>query len=539
MNKKGKKQRYRGKAVYPVIICYLLAFIFIGGLACWFAYQEKEGEILSRIDMTLTRLVNEYNDISGGFWQIYMPIFEDFSTYYSLYDYFTAEKASDLDGIEKLELMRILSQMAARDDRLLWIAVISDMREINYVFFPGNTLLLPIPRGFPYLEDLALKSSRMEIFGAREVAGLNIRYKGFAISGGIPTGYGSGNILAGYGIEMFEQICGDHGMPLKTLGFAVEADGRQIFEYFPRKTRENLYIRFAPQNPTRSTIYCTVSPEELFFLYSANSFRILAFALFALIFISILAVNLKKSGDRAYYYELKQHDAELSELQTKFNPHFLYNSLEIFRVRCQKNGDHETAELITQLAGIFRGFIGSKTFIPIQEELAFCKRYLALFHARYGESVRILYDIDTPVLQYGIIRNVFPPLIENYFVHAFDAAKDDNFIIFRGRVESEQTLLITVEDNGQGMTEEQLAILNGGFREKAAKEYDSYGLKNLHQRLKLFYGDLYGIMVRSNEDRGLSVEIRIARMTCEEYYNSHYDKRVKEPARKRKSTTSP
>jgi hypothetical protein len=520
MKKGGKERRYHGNAVYPVIGCCLLTLILVGGIACWFAYQEKEGEILSRIDMTLTRLVNEYNDISGGFWQIYMPIFEAQSSYYALYDYFAAEKAPDLDGIGKLELMRILSQMAARDDRLLWIAVISDMREINYIFFPEKTLLLSIPPGFPYFDDLARKSSRMEIFGVEEVTGLNIRYKGFAISGGIPTGYGGGNILAGYGIEMFEQICGEHGMPLRTLGFAVEADGRRIFEYHPRETRGNLYTRFAPQNPTRSDIYCTVSPEELFLFYSANSFRIAAFVLFALVFISILAVNLKKSSDRAYYYELKQRDSELSELQTKFNPHFLYNSLEIFRVRCQKNGDHETAELITQLAGIFRGFIGSKTFIPIQEELAFGKRYLALFRARYGESVRILYDIDTPVLQYGIIRNVFPPLIENYFVHAFDAARDDNFIIFRGRVESEKTLLISVGDNGQGMTEGQLAALNGGFREKAAAEYDGYGLKNLHQRIKLFYGDQYGIAVRSNEDRGLSIDIRIAKMTCEKYYDS-------------------
>jgi hypothetical protein len=524
MKEDGKQRRYRGKAVYPLVACYLLTLIFIGGAACWFAYQEKEGEILSRIDMTLTRLVNEYNDISGGFWQIYMPIFEDQRSYYSLYDYFTAEKAPDLDGVEKLELMRILNQMAARDDRLLWIAVVSDMREINYIFFPEKSLLLPIPPGFPYFDDLARKSSRMEIFGAKEAAGLDIPYKGFAISGGIPTGYGRGNILAGYGIEMFEQICRDHGMPLRTLGFTVEADGRRIFEYHPREIKENLYTRFAPQNPTMSDIYCTVSPDELFFFYSANSFGISAFVLFALIFISILAGYLKKSGDRAYYYELKQRDAELSELQSKFNPHFLYNSLEIFRVRCQKNGDHETAELITQLAGIFRGFIGSKTFIPIREELAFGKRYLALFRARYGESVRILYDIDTPVLQYGIIRNVFPPLIENYFTHAFDTARDDNFIIFRGRVESEKTVLISVEDNGQGMEEGRLAALNGGFREKAAVEYESYGLKNLHQRLRLFYGDQYGIMVRSNEDRGLSVEIRIAKMTCEEYYNSHYEK---------------
>ncbi|GHV07904.1 hypothetical protein FACS189485_18810 [Spirochaetia bacterium] len=519
-----KKAEYHRNAVYLLVACYLLILIPIGGTACWFAYQEKEGEILSRIDMTLTRLANEYHDITNGFWQIYMPVFENQNAYYSLGDYFSVQESPDLNALEKMELKQILNQMAARNDRIQWIAVISDVREINYIFFPAQSVLQSIPPDFPYLDDLAHKESQMEVFGVKEVASFDAVYKGLAISGGIPVKTGRGGILAGYGTGMLEQICGDHGIPLKTLGFTIEADGHHIFNYYPAETTEHVYSRFAPKNSTRSDIYCVVSPNELFFFYSANSFRISAFILFALIFISILTVNLKKNGDRAYYYELKQRDAELSELQTKFNPHFLYNSLEIFRARCQKNGDKETADLITQLAGIFRGFIGSKTFISIREELAFSKRYLALFQARYGESVRILYDIDTPVLQYGIIRNVFPSLIENYFIHGFDTAKGDNFIIFRGKIESEKTILISVEDNGQGMPEGQLAALNDRLREKASMEHESYGLKNLHQRLWLFYGDQYGIMVRPNEGDGLSVEIRIARMTCEEYDSSSYEK---------------
>ncbi|MDR1765746.1 MAG: histidine kinase [Lachnospiraceae bacterium] len=67
-------------------------------------------------------------------------------------------------------------------------------------------------------------------------------------------------------------------------------------------------------------------------------------------------------------YRLKQKEAELSELQSKFHPHCLYNTLEMIRSRCYQNGDNETAELIYQLAGIFRGFVSSKTLIPLQEE---------------------------------------------------------------------------------------------------------------------------------------------------------------------------
>jgi hypothetical protein len=512
-----KKRNGRNNAVYLLIACYLLILIPIGGMACWFAYQEKKREILSRIDITLTRLVNEYHDITREFWQIYMPVFEDQASYHSLRNYFAAGKAPDLDSIGKLELMQILKRMTVRNDRVQWIAVISDARESNYIFFPERNLLQLIGPEFPYLDDLAKQSSQMEIFGIKEVNSLQSMYTGLAISGGVPIGAGSGKILAGYGTEMFGQICGGHGISLETLAFIIEADGRKIFEYAPREIPKNVYRYFPPNNPARSDIYCTVSPDELFVSYSANSFRIMGFSLFALVFISILAVNLKKNSDRAYYYELKQRDTELSELQTKFNPHFLYNSLEIFRARCKKNNDDETADLIAQLAGIFRGFIGSKTFIPLQEELAFSRRYLALFRARYGESARILYDIDTPVLQYGIIRNVFPPLIENYFTHGFDSAGEDNFIIFRGSIENEKTVLIKVEDNGRGMTEEQLAALNGSFREKVTEEHDSYGLKNLHQRLRLFYGGQYGIVVRRNGSRGVSIEVRIARMTCEEY----------------------
>lgn len=90
--------------------------------------------------------------------------------------------------------------------------------------------------------------------------------------------------------------------------------------------------------------------------------------------INHMALRLKKNINRAYYYEIKQREAELSELQSKFNPHFLYNSLEMLRVRCHQNNVDTTANLISQLASIFRGFISYKTFISMTEELAFSKR---------------------------------------------------------------------------------------------------------------------------------------------------------------------
>lgn len=229
--------------------------------------------------------------------------------------------------------------------------------------------------------------------------------------------------------------------------------------------------------------------------------------------INQMAVSLNDNINRAYYYELKQKQAELAELQSKFNPHFLYNSLEMLRSRCIQSGDIETADLISSLSGIFRGFIGSKTFIPLPEELAFTRRYLSLFGARYQDQLQIQYDISSEVLSYGIVRNLFQPLIENYFVHGYYSKSDEqNYLCISGHILDEHFLLFTVADNGMGMTDEDLAALNAKINEPITLSTESYGLKNLQQRIQLFYGKDCGITIRHNDPHGLSIEIKVRRM---------------------------
>ena len=232
-----------------------------------------------------------------------------------------------------------------------------------------------------------------------------------------------------------------------------------------------------------------------------------------------MAERLNHNINLAYYYEIKQREAELSELQSKFNPHFLYNTLEILRSRCQQNADEISVKLITDLSTIFRGFISTRNFVPMAEELAFSKRYLSLFSARYGDSVEVRYDFDREILKYGIIKNVFQPLIENYFVHGFDTCNDDNYILLQGRSVDEETMLITIEDNGIGMAQEDIDKLNQKLNEPIAISTESYGLKNLHQRLSLFYGGNCGLTICANPNaaKGLTIQITAKKMTCEEY----------------------
>ena len=232
--------------------------------------------------------------------------------------------------------------------------------------------------------------------------------------------------------------------------------------------------------------------------------------------INKMAESLKENIDKAYYYQLKHKEAEMQELQAKFNPHFLYNSLDVFRARCYENGDDETAELIAQTASVFRGFIGAQTFIPLQQELAFSQRYLAIYRARHNDAMQILYDIDKEVLQYGIIRNVLQPLIENYFAHGFDPSRQDNILQFRGYIRDEDTYVLTVEDNGFAMEEDALQALNAHLQEPIATEQESYGLKNLHQRIQLYYGPKCGLVIRKNPTGGLIAELCVLRKKPEE-----------------------
>jgi len=116
-----------------------------------------------------------------------------------------------------------------------------------------------------------------------------------------------------------------------------------------------------------------------------------------------------------------------------------------------------------------------------------------------------------------VIRNIFQPLIENYFVHGFDSQKEDNYILLRAKSLDEQTMLLTVEDNGYGMSDAEIEALNAKFTEPVQLDTESYGLKNLHQRLSLFYGGNCGLKVVRHAEKGICIEMTLLKMTCAEY----------------------
>ena len=574
--KAGTKERLKffpDKGFLYLICVYLFILLLFAAMACFFSYSQRKQQLFSKMDLTFLQLRQNYQDTLDNFWQLYMPIYEKKSgIQYTLQLYFSGEEEPDPFG--ERELREAMQQMLIRDDNALWIALLSEKRDTSYMLFQGGERLVEIPETFPYWDRISFEPSIMETYETRQFDRGSLSLSAYAVSGNFPSSWGKGKIIVGYGVSEMDMLCRETDIPLSSLRYEIYTDTGIIYDSAGDYSEEgknfltdkSYYVRSDFCGDSSTIVSYGASWKEIFtYAHKFTASILLTVLLFAgislllyfsflytsakeigsiqkglsrigandldaripLVFrqsgmleiaasINAMTVQLKENINRAYEYEQKQKEAELSDLYTKFNPHFLYNSLEMLCSRCYQNGDSETAELITQLSAIFRGLISSSTFIPLQDELTFCKRYIALFGARYGERVSIRYDFSADLLQYGIIRNIFQPVIENYFIHGFEASALDSYILFSGKSLDDRTMLITVEDNGSGMSDEEIAELNARLAEPAASSGESYGLKNLHQRLRLFYGNNCGLQIIKNSGRGITIQMTVLKLTCEE-----------------------
>jgi two-component system sensor histidine kinase YesM len=212
--------------------------------------------------------------------------------------------------------------------------------------------------------------------------------------------------------------------------------------------------------------------------------------------------------------EIKQKQTELTALQARINPHFLYNTLEVIRMRAISQGAEDVGEMIYSLSALFKHYVKPKPVHRIKDELEACRLYLELFRIRYKD--RFSYEIDCPPEYRNKIalQMSLQPLIENYVVHGMRQDRRDNFI----RITIEQDtlgLIARVTDNGIGIGEERLAKLRDSLNKPEAPE-GSFGLYSVHERLKLLHGEAYGIEINSIDGEGTVVSVRFPEMAEEE-----------------------
>lgn len=208
--------------------------------------------------------------------------------------------------------------------------------------------------------------------------------------------------------------------------------------------------------------------------------------------------------------ELKQKQTELQALQSRINPHFLFNTLDAIRTGALRSRDNETVEKIELLAQLFRQTISWKDdFIPLETELGFVKDYIALQKIRFKEKFVCIMDIDPRAMGCKIPKFIIQPLIENAFIHGIE--KSDKTCELRVIVQADDGVLhMAVEDTGAGFAPGKLETLERMLREEDAGDSSHrIGLRNVHDRIALLYGKEYGLALEALRPTGVRVIVRL------------------------------
>lgn len=206
--------------------------------------------------------------------------------------------------------------------------------------------------------------------------------------------------------------------------------------------------------------------------------------------------------------------AQAVALQSQINPHFLNNTLETINWTAIEllGGRNEISKMAGALSRMLRMTLeNSDTVVPISMEIQHCKYYLEIQKLRYEDKFDVLWEIPPEVERCRIIRIVLQPLVENAIYHGIKPLTNKGLIRIGGRILPEAVEL-SVSDNGLGMTEEELELLRQNMRSDMIKESRHIGVTNVNQRLRLCFGEEYGLSVESGEGNGTGVTARIPRI---------------------------
>ena len=198
-------------------------------------------------------------------------------------------------------------------------------------------------------------------------------------------------------------------------------------------------------------------------------------------------------------------------LQTQINPHFLYNTLETIKWMAynMSNSENPVSKSLINLASFFRNTLTSGYFVSIENEIKYTKEYVNILALRYGDLFDIEWDIDESILSYTIIKICLQPIIENAVYHGIKQKNDKGLIKIKGLCDDNNIILI-VSDDGVGIEKDALDELNKTLSETSfTNEKSHIGLSNVNQRIKIIFGDSYGIHVESTVGVGTDVYVTI------------------------------
>ena len=211
--------------------------------------------------------------------------------------------------------------------------------------------------------------------------------------------------------------------------------------------------------------------------------------------------------------EINLRKTELKALQAQINPHFLYNTLDSIAWMCEQGRNSDAVRMVHALARLFRISISrGHEFIPIARELEHAESYLQIQMYRYKNQFTYAFDVDPDCLGYYCNKITLQPIIENAINHGLDLMVEEGRIDVVVRSEGED-VVFSVRAHGGGMGAEQIeAIMHSD-----ASDRTGIGIRNVNDRLQIYFGKNYGISISSEPDVGTCVEIRMPKLKEGEY----------------------
>lgn len=205
----------------------------------------------------------------------------------------------------------------------------------------------------------------------------------------------------------------------------------------------------------------------------------------------------------------EKRKSEFDSLQAQINPHFLYNTLDIIVWQIENEKQSEAVHTVTALARFFRLSLGKgKNIVTVKDEIEHVKNYLMIQHMRFKNKFDYEFDIAEDVLELPSLKLMLQPLVENAIYHGMEFMDGDGLIMVKAWQE-ENELYLSVVDNGLGMTEDKVETILTGKSSSGNGRGSGIGVKNVNERIKLYFGEAYGITIDSEPDEGTTVIIHL------------------------------
>jgi len=207
--------------------------------------------------------------------------------------------------------------------------------------------------------------------------------------------------------------------------------------------------------------------------------------------------------------EKSKRIAEMNVLQAQIKPHFMYNTLDTIRWMAEEHNEDDIVEIIEAFTNLLRISLSKgKEIISVKEEVNHVQSYLIIQKIRYEDKLDYEIDFEEKILNYKLIKLILQPLVENAIYHGIKEKRGNGKISIKGKIEGD-LLCFTVIDNGKGIEEELLNKINKMLINTSEKGTEvGYGIFNVNERIRLTYGEEYGLTYKSVYGEGTTVELR-------------------------------